>query len=114
MVRGKCALGRGLGPSPQESVIVPLSEHIYSSVSTGRQELSECHYFKLQLGNPLGGEAGVFGGEASSPPPSRLNPDKFVYHNYNGSIIKSHKYYYIHYSYAMLVYTQVFSSPVTL
>ena len=50
MVRGKCALGRGLGPSPQESVSVPLSEHIYSSVFTGRQELSQCHYFKLQLG----------------------------------------------------------------
>ena len=73
MVRGKCALGRGLGPFPQESVSVPLSEHIYSSVSTGRQELSQCHYFKLQLGKPLGGEeAGVFGGKA---PPSRLNPE---------------------------------------
>ena len=68
MVRGKCALGRGLGPSPQESVSVPLSEHIYLPVSTGRQELSQCHYFQLQLGKLfLGGEAGVFGGEASPP-----------------------------------------------
>ena len=50
MVRGKCAISRGLGPSPQESVSVLLSKHIYSSVSTGRQELSQCHYFKLQLG----------------------------------------------------------------
>ena len=43
MVRGKCILGRDLGPS-WESVSVPLSEHIYSSMSTGRQELSQCHY----------------------------------------------------------------------
>ena len=49
-----CALGRGLGPYPQENVSVPLSEHIYSSVSTGRQELSQCHYFKLQLGKLWG------------------------------------------------------------
>ena len=55
MVRGKCTLGRGLGPSPQESVSVPLSEHIYSSVSTGRQELSQSHYFKLQLVKLWGG-----------------------------------------------------------
>ena len=59
MVRGKSALGRGLGPSPQENVSVPLSEHIYSSVSTGRQELSQCHYFKLQLGKLLGGSLSV-------------------------------------------------------
>ena len=37
--RGKCALGRCLGPSSQETVSVPLSEHIYSLVFTGRQEL---------------------------------------------------------------------------
>ena len=60
MVRGKCALGRGLGPSPQESVSVLLFKRIYSSVYTGRQELSQCHYFKLQLGK-------LFRGEASSP-----------------------------------------------
>ena len=36
MVKGKCALGRGLGPSTQGSVSVPLSKHIYSSVFTGR------------------------------------------------------------------------------
>ena len=59
MVRGKCALGRGLGPSPQESVSVPLSEHIYSSVSTGRQELSQCHYFILQMGKLWGGSWSV-------------------------------------------------------
>ena len=59
MVKGKYALGRGLGPSPQESVSVPLSEYIYSSASTGRQGLSQCHYFKLQLGKLFfgGGEA---------------------------------------------------------
>ena len=56
MVRGKCALGRGLGPSPQESVSVPLSEHIYSSVSTDRQELSLSHYFKLHLRKCFGGK----------------------------------------------------------
>ena len=61
MVRGKCALGRGLGPSPQESVSVPLSKHIYSSVSTGRQELSQCHYFKLQLGKLFGGKLECLG-----------------------------------------------------
>ena len=65
MVRGKCALGRGLGPSPQESVNVFLSKHIYLSMSTGRQELSQCHYFKLQLGK-------IFLGKSLSvcfPPP---------------------------------------------
>ena len=61
MVRGKCTLGRGVGPSPQESVSVPLSKHIYLSVSTGRQELSQCHYFKMQLGNLLGGELECLG-----------------------------------------------------
>ena len=61
MVRGKCTLGRGLGPSPQESVIVPLSEHIYSSVFTGRQELSLSHYFKLPLGKLLGGKLECLG-----------------------------------------------------
>ena len=61
MVRGKCALSRGLGPSPQESVSVPLSKHIYSSVSTSRQELSQWHYFKLQLRKLLGGSLSVWG-----------------------------------------------------
>ena len=56
--RGKCTLGRGLEPSPQESVSVPLSEHIYSSVFTGRQELTVCYYFVLQLGKYLGGGRG--------------------------------------------------------
>ena len=69
MVRGKCTLGRGLGPSPQESVIVPLSKHIYSSVSTGRQELSLSHYFKLHLEKPLGGKLECLG-EKLPPPPS--------------------------------------------
>ena len=54
MVGGKCALGRGSGASPQKSVSVLLSKHIYSSVFTVRQVLSQCHYFKLQLGNVLG------------------------------------------------------------
>ena len=80
MVRGKCILGRGLGPSPQESVIVPLSEHIYLSVSTGRQELFLSHYFKLHLGNLLGGKLECLGEKLSptptpTPTPSRLNPD---------------------------------------
>ena len=68
MVRGKCTLGRGLGPSPQENVSLPLSKQIYSSVFTGRQGLTLCHYFKLQLGKKLGEKL----------PPSRLNP---VMHN---------------------------------
>ena len=42
--RGKCALDRGLGPSPQGNVNVPLSKHINPSVFTDRQELSQCHY----------------------------------------------------------------------
>ena len=71
MVRGKCALGRGLGPSPQESVSVLLSKHIHLSVSTGRQELSQCHYFKLPLGKLLGRNLECLGEKL---PPSRLNP----------------------------------------
>ena len=71
-VRWKCTLGRGLGPS-QESAIVPLSKHIYSSVSTGRQELSLSHYFKLHLGKLFFLEGGIF-----PPSPSRLNPDYTV------------------------------------
>ena len=67
MVRGKCALGRGLGPSPQESVSALLSEHIYSSVSTGRQELSLSHYFKLHLGKLLEGKLECLG--EKHPPP---------------------------------------------
>ena len=73
MVRGKCALGRGLEPSPQESVSVPLCEHIYSSVSTGRQELSLNHYFKLHLGKPLGRKLECLGEKLPPPhPPSTL------------------------------------------
>ena len=53
---GKCTLGRYLGPFPQETVTVPLSEHIYSLVFTGKQELSLCQYFVLQLGK-IWGEA---------------------------------------------------------
>lgn len=40
MVRGKCSLGRDLGPSPKDNVSMLLSEYIYSSVFTSRQELS--------------------------------------------------------------------------
>ena len=69
MVRGKCALGRSLGPSPQETVSVLLSMHIYSSVATGWQELSQCHYFKLQLGKLLGGEAECLGEKLHPPLP---------------------------------------------
>ena len=73
MVRGKCALGRGLGPSPQESVSVLLSKHIHLSVSTGRQELSQCHYLNYNWEKFLGGSLSVW---ERSPPPSRLNPAK--------------------------------------
>ena len=73
MVRGKCTLGRGLEPFPEESVSVPLSEHIYLSVSTGRQ-LSLSHYFKLHLGKPLGGKLECLGRSFPPTPPSRLNP----------------------------------------
>ena len=51
MVKGKCALVRGLGLPPQENVSVPLSKLVYSSALTSRQELSQCHYLKLQLGS---------------------------------------------------------------
>ena len=67
MVRGKCTLGSGLGPFPQDSVIVPLSEHTYSSVSTGRQELSLSHYYKLHLGKLLGEKLECLGEKL--PPP---------------------------------------------
>ena len=60
--RGKYALDIGVwGSLLQESVSVPLSKHIYSSVFTGRQELSQCHYFKLQLGKLLGGKLECLG-----------------------------------------------------
>lgn len=49
MIWRKCSLGR-------ESGGVPLLKHVYSSVFTGRQEISLCHYFKLQLGIFLGGK----------------------------------------------------------
>ena len=48
--------GSGGLPS-QDNVSVPLSKHIYLSVFTGREELSQCHYFKLQLGKIFLGEA---------------------------------------------------------
>ena len=49
--RGKYALGIGVWGNPlQESVSVPLSEYIYLSVFTGRQEFTLSHYFVLQLG----------------------------------------------------------------
>ena len=70
MVRGECALGRGLEPSPKESVSVLLSKHIYLSVSTGRQELSQCHYFKLHLGKLLGGKLECLGEKLLPPPPT--------------------------------------------
>ena len=63
MLSGKCALGRGLGPSPQKSVSVLLSKHIYSSVFTVRQGLTLCHYFKLQLGKLLGRKLVCLGGK---------------------------------------------------
>ena len=66
---GKYTLGIGVkGNLLQESVSVPLSKHIYSSVFTGRQEFALCHYFVLQLGK-VWGEAWVFGGDASPPRP---------------------------------------------
>ena len=70
MAQGKCALGRGLGPFPQENVSVPLSKHIYLSVFTVRQELSQYHY------NTLNCNWKILGREASLPPPtpSSFNP----------------------------------------
>ena len=53
MVGGKCTIGRGLGPSPPGNGSVPQSKHIYSAMFTGRQELTICHCFKLQLGEKL-------------------------------------------------------------
>ena len=61
MIWRKCSLGRG-------SWGVPLLKHVYSSVFTGRQEISLCHYFKLQLGL-------FWGGKLST---STLNPDFHV------------------------------------
>ena len=52
-----------------------LSKYIYSSVSTLRQDLSQCHYFKLQLGKLLGGKLECLGEKLPPRPPSRLNPD---------------------------------------
>ena len=49
---GKMVKGKAF--PPQENVSVPLSKHLYLSVFTSRQELSQCHYLKLQLGNILG------------------------------------------------------------
>ena len=69
MVRGKYALGRGLGSFPPGSVSVPLSEHIYLSVSTGRQKLSLSHYFKLHLGKLLGGKLECLGEKLPPTPP---------------------------------------------
>ena len=71
MVRGKCTLGRGLGPCPQENASVPLSKHIYSSVFTDRQELILCHYFKLQFGTKIGGKLEYLGEKL--PPPSPVD-----------------------------------------
>ena len=72
MLSGKCALGRESGASPQKSVSVLLSKHIYSSVSTGRQGLTLCHYFKLQLGKLFGGKLECLGEKlppTPHPPP---------------------------------------------
>ena len=73
--RGKCILDGGLGPSPQENVSVPLSKHIHLSMITGRQELSLCQNFTLQLGRNFGGKHECLGEKL--PPPSRLNPGAY-------------------------------------
>ena len=53
-----------------------MPKHIYSSVFTVRQELSQCHDFKLQLENVLGGSLSVWGRNfPPTPTPSRLNPE---------------------------------------
>ena len=59
--RGKYALGRGLGPSPQESVSVPLSKHIHSSILLADNSLLYAIIFVLQLGKYLGGSLNVWG-----------------------------------------------------
>ena len=61
---------RDWGNLLQESVSVPLSEHIYSSVSTDRQKFALCHYFVLQL-EKFGAEAWVRIWGRSFPPTSQ-------------------------------------------
>ena len=54
---------------------MPLSEHIHSSVFTGKQEFALCHYFVLQLGKIWGGGSlSVWGRSFPPTPSSRLNP----------------------------------------
>ena len=70
--------GLGLLPLPQESVSVPLSKHIYLLVFTGRQELSLCQYFELQLGNILDGKLECLWEILPPPSPySRLSPGSY-------------------------------------
>ena len=72
MVRGKCTLGRGLGPSPRKVLVC-----LYSSTSIHLCLLAGKSFLNAIILNcnwkNFWGEAGVFGGEAS--PPSWLNPD---------------------------------------
>ena len=73
---GKYALGiGGWGNSPQENVSVHPSEHIYSSVFTGRQEFVLCYYFVLQLRKIWRGSLSVWG--RSFHPPSLSYPLSF-------------------------------------
>ena len=51
MLRGKCALGRGLGLSPKESVSVLLSKHIHLSVA----RTFSMPLFEIAIGKTLGG-----------------------------------------------------------
>ena len=73
---GKCALGREVwGLCNLESVSAPLFKHIYSSVFTGRQELSLCNYFVLANWGKIGG-GGSLSVWGRRLPPSTLNPAK--------------------------------------
>ena len=69
MLRRKCTLFSGLELPPK---------HIQPLAFTGRQELSSCYYYKIQLENILGERLSVWG---SSPHPlSRLNPSGIPAH----------------------------------
>ena len=56
---------------------MPLFKHIYSSVFAGRQELSLCHYNKLQLGKTFEGRLECLGQKLPLST-SRLNPAMVV------------------------------------
>ena len=73
LLGGKCALGRSLGPSPQENIAC-----LYHSTSIRQCLLAQARAFSMPLlyiaiGKKFGG--GSLSVWERSPPPSRLNPD---------------------------------------